>query len=59
VKRAPANEDSALERAELLVRRLEDDAERIARSVVARAVELAEDVWAEAQSVRGQGPGES
>lgn len=51
----PPDADSPLERAEVLVARLEEDAVRLARSALARVVEVAEDVWAEARSVRDQG----
>jgi hypothetical protein len=53
---AQADEESAVERAEVLVKRLEKDAGRIARLAVARAVEVAEDLWAEAQGARKKDP---
>lgn len=46
------DEESALGRAEVIAKRLEEEAERLARSTLARAVELAEDIWAEAQGER-------
>jgi hypothetical protein len=58
VTAAPTEPDSALERAERIVERFEDDARRLVRSAVARAVEVAEDVWAEARSVHDRAPSE-
>jgi vacuolar-type H+-ATPase subunit H len=52
VRTVAGDDDSALERAEDLVKRAEEDAPRIARSAFARAVEFAEDIWTEAQSAR-------
>jgi hypothetical protein len=58
VNEAPAHEESALERAEVLVKRIEEDAGRIARTALTRVVEVAEDIWAEAQSARRKNPAE-
>ena len=55
---APADEESAVERAEVLVKKVQEDAERIGRVVLARAVELATDIWAEAQDARRKNPAE-
>jgi len=52
-------EENALSRAEQLVEQLEADAVRAARSLVARVVEIAEDVWAEAKSKRDEQAGPS
>lgn len=54
----PANEESALERAEAIVTRVGEEADRLARLTVALTVEFAQDVWAEAQSIRGEGSSE-
>ncbi|HKA26640.1 MAG TPA: hypothetical protein VKD88_04655 [Gaiellaceae bacterium] len=40
----------ALASAEALVAQLENEVRQFARSLVARAVEVAEDIWAEAES---------
>lgn len=40
----------ALASAEALVSQLENEVRQFARSLVARAVEVAEDIWAEAES---------
>ena len=52
---AQIDESEALLQAEGVVEQLEAEAVRFARSFVARAVELAEDVWAEAESLRSEG----
>ena len=54
-----ADEGSAFGRAEALVKRLEEDAGRVARLVVARGVEVAEDIWAEVQGARKKTSAES
>jgi hypothetical protein len=46
--------EGPVERAELMVAELEKEARRLISLGVARAVELAEDLWAEAQSVRSE-----
>lgn len=46
------DESEALVRAEALVAQVEADAVRLARSLAARALEIAEDVWAEAKTAR-------
>jgi hypothetical protein len=52
VTAAPPRDSSLLERAELLFERVEEEAAHVAKSALAHVLELAEDVWAEAQSVR-------
>ncbi len=47
-----AGESEALSHAENLVEQLEADARRFAQSLLSRALEVAEDVWAEAKSAR-------
>jgi hypothetical protein len=47
-----SEEREPLVRAEAMVARLEASAVQFAASLVARAVEIAEDAWAEARSVR-------
>ncbi len=47
-----AGESDALLHAENLVQQLEADAQRLAHSLLARALEVAEDVWAEAKTAR-------
>lgn len=49
---APQVEAEAVERAERLLDELEEEARRLISVGVARAVEVAEDIWAEAQSLR-------
>jgi hypothetical protein len=48
-------ESDALARAEQLVAQLEADAVRVARSFVARVVEVAEDLWVEAKDKHEDG----
>lgn len=48
------SESEVLEHAEELVAQVEADTRRLARSLLARALEIAEDVWAEAQSARDE-----
>ena len=48
------SERELLEHAEELVAQLEADTRLLARSLLARAFEVAEDVWAEAQTVRDE-----
>jgi hypothetical protein len=50
----PGAENPSLARAERLVADLEARAIPIARAIGARAIEMAEDIWAEAQSRRRQ-----
>lgn len=50
---APSDEESAVERAEVLIDRVQEEAEVLARRALAVTVEFAQDVWAEAQSLRG------
>jgi hypothetical protein len=49
---AAANDESTIQRAEELVDRVQDQAEQVGRLALARAMEFAQDVWAEAQSLR-------
>ena len=51
---ALAQESEAVAEAEELVAQVEAEARRFARSLVARALEIAEDVWAEAKSARDE-----
>ena len=44
----------ALASAEDLVAQLENEVRQFARSLVARAVEVAEDIWAEAETVSAE-----
>jgi hypothetical protein len=55
VTAAQIDESETLSQAEGVVEQLEAEAVPFARSFVARAVELAEDVWAEAESLRSEG----
>jgi hypothetical protein len=41
-----------LDRAQHLVEQIEDEAARVAKSALARTLEFAEDIWAEAQGAR-------
>ena len=49
---ARPDEPSAIERAEVLIKEMEEEIGRLARSALARVSEIAEDLWAEAQGAR-------
>jgi hypothetical protein len=48
------SESEVLAHAEELVAQVEADTRQLARSLLARVFEIAEDLWAEAQSARGE-----
>jgi hypothetical protein len=49
-----AQEDPAVAQAEEIVAQLEAEARRLANALVARALEIVEDIWAEAKSARDE-----
>ncbi len=51
---AQVGESEVLAHAEELVAQVEADTRQLAHSLLARAFEIAEDVWAEAQSARDE-----